>query len=63
MINPIQQNVVFKGSKTTNTDNFTGTPVVNRSVREDYLNAVNQVNQTQNKMTELNSGKKLDVIA
>ena len=64
MINPIQQNVVFKGAKATTTDNFTGTPnVTHKSVRQDYLNAVNQVNETQNKMTELNSGKKLDVIA
>ena len=63
MINPIQQNVVFKGAKPQASDNFKGTANVHGSVRQDYLNAVNEVNKTQSKMAELNSGKKLDVIA
>lgn len=63
MINPIQQNVVFKGvnanSVNGKADNFTGSPVVapvvkGTSVREDYLNAVKKVSSVQESMNKLN---------
>lgn len=66
MINPIQQNVVFHGVKKNEAkDNFKGVPNVtpNLSVRQQYLNTVNDVNAVQNKMTKLNEGQKLDVLA
>ena len=66
MINPIQQNVVFKGAKAQTSDNFTGAPAVSTNVRQDYLNAVHDVSAMQQKMnTQVDSslGKKLDVIA
>lgn len=66
MINPIQQNVVFKGVKNS-ADNFTGAPAVApRSVRQDYLNAVQNVSDVQSKMkTEVTGtlGQNLNVIA
>lgn len=66
MINPIQQNVVFHGVKKNEAkDNFKGSLGVstNVSVRQQYLNTVHDVNAVQNKMTKLNEGQKLDVIA
>ena len=47
MIKPIQQNVVFTGKNVTASDNFKGAIVPSRSVRQDYLNAVNNVNEVQ----------------
>jgi len=65
MINPIQQNVVFHGVKKNEAqDNFKGAQnaASNLTVRQQYLNAVNDVNNTQNKMSEL-CGQKLNVVA
>lgn len=47
MIKPIQQNVVFRGKNATTSDNFKGAIAPSRSVRQDYLNAVNDVNEVQ----------------
>lgn len=66
MINPIQQNVVFKGvKKAEGTDNFTGNMPVSRTVRGDYANAVTGVSKVQQNMTAINdkAGKNLDTIA
>lgn len=70
MINPIQQNVVFKGvnanSVNGKADNFTGAPAVTTSVREGYLNAIDNVSKVQDTMknkVDGTLGKNLNVIA
>ena len=66
MINPIQQNVVFKGGNTNLADNFKGTPAVKQSVRQDYISALNSVASVQENMKhQVNNalGNKLDCIA
>lgn len=70
MINPIQQNVVFKGVQKNDVKNdFKGAPnlvYTNLSVRDGYLNAVKDVEKTQSDMMGLvngTSGSKLNVIA
>ena len=66
MINPIQQNVVFKGANKNVSDNFTGTPALKQSVRQDYMSALNNVASVQENMkAKVDSalGNKLDRIA
>ncbi|MCD8024181.1 MAG: hypothetical protein LUE64_01455 [Candidatus Gastranaerophilales bacterium] len=67
MINPIQQNVVFGGSKNSKiNDNFTGSPALQGSIRGDYNYAVSQVKEVQNKMTQTineHTGNNLNTIA
>ncbi len=70
MINPIQQNVVFKGGKVNkSSEGFTGsTPATKtqRSVRSDYMAAVNNVLKLQQNAQDKfdsNSGNKLNTIA
>lgn len=50
MINPIQQNVVFRGNNTNVADNFKGNAP--RTVRGDYTSTVNNVLSIQQEETK-----------
>lgn len=67
MINPIQQNVVFKGvDKVKGADNFTGNMPVTQSVRGNYRNTINDVVGVQQNMqavTNEHLGNNLNTIA
>lgn len=70
MINPIQQNVVFKGNEAIEeTGRFTGSmPVAENKtdVRGSYSNAVSSVlnlQQSANRQTDLTAGNKLNISA
>jgi len=70
MINPIQQNVVFKGNDALQAGSgFTGNlnaAGFQRSVRGDYANTVTNVldmQQTESKKLDSTTGNKLDTIA
>ncbi len=70
MINPIQQNVVFKGVQNSGysvaQDNFKGNVQQQAvSVRDNYLNAVKDVADVQNQVQEKigNHTGKLNIIA
>ena len=70
MISPIQQNVIFKGSKASKSaEGFTGNkPAIQsqRSVRGDYMAAINNVLKLQQNAKDkfdAKTGNNLDTIA